>query len=323
MAKLRVEPTVRDAFETYRDNLADLLVLGGLAWIVPAAAAVGVLIVVWGASVLALFGASSADPAQIEQLLRDVIGDPETFSVFLTTLLGGVVAAVTAWTVVWTLFYGGLLARVRAAADAARDVSDALRVGASRLVPLLGVTVTMTAIAVGLVALPGGFAAWGVFQAIQSGSPSAAFMTAGLGVLLLLIGGLVFLALAVVFFVAPPAVVYEELGTVDAFRRSWGLTEGHRLLVFVLVLVGVAAGWIVNFGLGLALTPFSLAGIDTSLVQAAASGVLTAPVWPLLSAKAFEHLTGQRDDTQATAEPSKAPRGGYVPVDSGQAPDQP
>ena len=60
-----------------------------------------------------------------------------------------------------------------------------------------------------------------------------------IGLLLFIVPGIIFaLGMQMVFY----AVVIEELGPIDALRRSWELTDGNKLNIFVIVLVsGIGA----------------------------------------------------------------------------------
>ena len=71
----------------------------------------------------------------------------------------------------------------------------------------------------------------------------AAYLLVGFGTLfgliLLIVPGLIFaIGMQMVFYV----IVYEGLGPIDAMTRSWELTDGNKLNIFVILLVaGIAA----------------------------------------------------------------------------------
>jgi len=78
----------------------------------------------------------------------------------------------------------------------------------------------------------------------------------GLGVLLLLGFLAVSLALFVAFCVCVPAALLERLGPIDALRRSWQLTSGHRWRICGLWLLLGA----VSLGLAIVLMAFAMMG---------------------------------------------------------------
>lgn len=99
-----------------------------------------------------------------------------------------------------------------------------LGVGFSRLLPLLGVAL-LTALGLVAIVIPMLIAAMIPFLGI-----------------LLVIAGLVPIAMFLsAVYAAPPAVVVERKGPVEAFRRSFDLTRGNRPRIFAIILVlGIA-----------------------------------------------------------------------------------
>ena len=92
-----------------------------------------------------------------------------------------------------------------------------------------------------------------------------------IGFVLLVVPGL-FLAVSFVFVVF--AIGVEDARAVDALRRSWDLARGHRLRLFLLVLVvGVATGLVSSLGSLLSITN-PVAGQVVSLALAAVFSIL-------------------------------------------------
>lgn len=335
MVRLSIEGVLTAAFEAYRDDPVDFLVLGLLSFVVPFALAVGALIAVWGPSFLILLG-SLADAADPAEALAPVFSDTGTLSAFLATFLGGLAVAALVWVVVWTVFYGAMLARARGDEATGLDIESSLRTGTRRFLPLLGVVVVVTVAFLVVLGVPAAVLLWsfvqaaGAFGANGGAAMGSAFVGAGVAVLVLLVGGIVLLVVVAGLFVAPPAVVVEDLGPGDALKRSWALTRGHKLSVLVIVLVGLVVQAVVGFAVDLVLTPFALlGGSDGTVLASLISGTVNAPIWPLLSLKAYEQLSappkprppaGGPPPTGPGATPegggaTEAGEGGYVPLE--------
>ncbi len=72
-------------------------------------------------------------------------------------------------------------------------------------------------------------------------------LAVGLGFLLCITPGVI---LACGFFIAGPALIIEKLNPIAAMRRSWQLTDGYKLAIFILTLaIGV-----IQFGVSMAST---------------------------------------------------------------------
>lgn len=314
MGHLDVEGVLTGAWERFSDDPVDFLVLGLLAGVLPFLAGLAVAVALWGSGVLILLGSQSGDPQQWADLLQGLFGTGQGLVGFLVVFLGGMFAAILIAGAVWALFYGALLARSRGR-DAARDIGSALEAGAARFLPMFGVVLVVVVAFFVLLAIPGTLIFWGVVRGL-GGDGWGALSAAGFGMLGLLVGGIVALFLALAWFVAPPAVVAEEVSARGALHRSWELTRGKRLPILVVVIVGLVAGAIVNALGGIAATPLSLAGTDLSWIGSLAATALAAPIWPLLSTLSYEQLAGETDP-DAEDEPGPSPPEGYVPVEPG------
>jgi hypothetical protein len=95
------------------------------------------------------------------------------------------------------------------------------------------------------------------------------------GTLLLVVPGII---VALMWIVAPSALVIERLGVVDAFKRSRAVTKGHHWallgLIVVYTLVVVALEWVI----------FRITTPGLSFVLAAAAPVNAYVVVPLFTA---------------------------------------
>ena len=119
------------------------------------------------------------------------------------------------------------------------NLGDCLRVGLGRFFPIIGLAICMS---IGIM----------------------------IGFVLLVIPGII---LAVMWFVATPACVVEQLGPMSAMGRSSELTKGHRWKIFgMLVLVVIGAG-IVSLIIG------ALLGLTGSFVLVTLGTLAWAGVW--------------------------------------------
>ncbi|MBA2240921.1 MAG: hypothetical protein H0W09_06725 [Solirubrobacterales bacterium] len=129
----------------------------------------------------------------------------------------------------------------------------------------------------------------------------------GLGLLLLIVPGLFLLT---IWAVTAPAIVIENRGPIEAFRRSAELVKGDGLAVFgtmlVAFLVTLGIGFIIG-GLGLAL------GDGGRIVLSAIGNIIAAPIFALVTAIVFFDLRG--DPAGAAGEP-EAPGEGRESVPS-------
>ena len=111
------------------------------------------------------------------------------------------------------------------------SLGESLRVGISRFLPILGVII-----------LEG--------------------LGIGLGMVLLLVPGII---LMLMWYVALPACVVEQIGPVESLRRSAALTKGHRWKILGLVLLVAIVGGVVLGVIGAVAAMFGHIGL--ALVQ--------------------------------------------------------
>ncbi len=95
------------------------------------------------------------------------------------------------------------------------------------------------------------------------------------GVLLCLIPGIV---VACGLFISIPALVVEELSPIEAMRRSWELTQGSKVPVFLISLLLALPGLFVGFMSGLTLdgssgTPWMWAGLPVTIFVGTLQGI--------------------------------------------------
>ena len=95
----------------------------------------------------------------------------------------------------------------------------------------------------------------------------------GVGYLLFIVPGVI---IGIMYAVCVPAAVVERRGPLDALRRSYALTNGHKGLIFITYFLW----WLLIFGLGwLVNGSFARAGLDllpSMLLQSAVAGMLSS-----------------------------------------------
>jgi hypothetical protein len=128
------------------------------------------------------------------------------------------------------------------------ELSDALGLGGSKIMPLFFVGFGK-AVLLGLTgAIIGGIAFAGIPRAVASGGGAgAAFVIAAV----VLVGCWAVLYLTCGYAVTTPVVVLEELNSsFDAFGRSWDLTRGFRLKIFLIFLVAIIVVFVPSIAIG-------------------------------------------------------------------------
>ena len=153
-----------------------------------------------------------------------------------------------------------------------RDLSEdmgALFSGADRFAPMALWKLLKTAILMGVLAvaaLPGGAAlAFGAFA-----EQDALMAAGGVGILLIALPALIYVALGLTL--GECAVVFEELGPLDALDRSWELARGHRVDIFLFLLV---------FGL------FQVVAVIAGILMLCVGVLVTLPLAYSMQAVAF------------------------------------
>lgn len=145
--------------------------------------------------------------------------------------------------------------------------------------------------------------------------PTSSVTAGGPGVFLALIAG-VATAVAVVYLTmrwAPafPAMVEEEIGVRDAFRRSWHLSGENVWRIFVIALVGALATTLFSSLLAGVLSLLlvdvlaPVLGLDDRVAESiglALGAVLLAPLVPVLMAVLYFDLRARRDPAPSAAD---------------------
>jgi uncharacterized membrane protein len=119
------------------------------------------------------------------------------------------------------------------------NLADCLRIGLHRFFPIIGLAIC---ISIGIM----------------------------IGCLLLLVPGII---LAVMWFVATPACVVEQLGPLSAMGRSSELTKGHRWKIFGMLLLVLIGAGIVSLVIG------ALLGLTGSIVLVTLGTLVWTGIW--------------------------------------------
>jgi hypothetical protein len=144
--------------------------------------------------------------------------------------------------------------------------------------------------------------------------PTSSVTAGGPGVFLALIAG-VATAVAVVYLTmrwAPafPAMVEEDIGTRDAFRRSWHLSGDNVWRILIIALLGALVTALASsllaglFSLLLVDVLAPVLGLDELVAESiglALGAVLLAPLVPVLTAVLYFDLRARRDPPATTA----------------------
>ena len=196
----------------------------------------------------------------------------------------GAMVLVTLGSVVVSLFFsmlvqGALVRATMAYSEGSRaSIGESLSVGIARLLPLLGVSVLMA------IALIFGF-------------------------MLLIVPAII---LYMIWIVATPAVVAEDIGVVEAFGRSSYLTKGARWKIFGLQLLLLVVFWIVSAIVGVFMvmgggmqtmaSEMAAGRIPVSfLIMGAVSGTLLTAFWSTLQTSLYISLRDWKDGPQTEA----------------------
>jgi hypothetical protein len=115
-------------------------------------------------------------------------------------------------------------------------------------------------------------------------------LVVGVGFLLLIVPG-IFLLVSLVFWTV--AVVHEDANFVDGFRRSWELTGGHRLRIFLVGLVLVAVSVLVGIVFGLLDLALSALARPLGIVVGQLGGAVTSVFDAAVLAATYRQLTGR------------------------------
>jgi hypothetical protein len=174
------------------------------------------------------------------------------------------------------------------------ELSDALAMGSSKIMPLFLVGFVKVLL-LGLIAAVIGVVAAVAVPRMATGGGAGLF-----AVLLAILAGFWFIVyVACGYAVTTPVVVLEELNaSFDAFGRSWDLTRGFKLKIFLIFLIamvvvfvpGIAIAW-----LGAALTPDARMLGQAIEIASAAIPILLTPLFSCVLTLVYYDLRVRRE----------------------------
>jgi hypothetical protein len=218
----RIGQTLNRAFSVLSRNFLPFFLVNLAAFVINVIAVVPVLLVLF----FAMLGAGAATPS-----LSLLIGAGAIVMV-ITLILQVLTQAV-----VLHAAFQDLLGRPV-------SIGASVRIGLSRFLPLVGIGFAIGVVVLVLVVIL--LAVEGVVVAAIGSSPIAALLAAIPPVA----AGLM---LVIMWFVAPPACVVEQLGPLDSISRSSSLTKGHRWPIFAIWFVVILLSLGINWALGIKL----------------------------------------------------------------------
>ena len=199
----------------------------------------------------------------------------------------------------------GQLALIRLALGPSITVAGAVTHGLRRLGPYL-LALIVLAFGAMLLSIPFAIAAIAMGLEIEQGAASLT----GPIVLLLVILVLFFLFIAVRFLMAMPVASAERVGPIDMLKRSWALTQGHWLKLFlflvvalfaaVLILgtVSMVAGSLILILFG-TVEPMSVAALIGALIESVFTGIFSV-LFTLMLTRIYVQLSGRESVEQAS-----------------------
>ncbi|MEO7654804.1 MAG: glycerophosphoryl diester phosphodiesterase membrane domain-containing protein [Sphingomicrobium sp.] len=199
----------------------------------------------------------------------------------------------------------GQLALIRLGLGPSVTVAGAISHGVHRFVPYFLAIIVLGLGAI-VVAIP--FAIAAIAMGLDIAQGSAAALTGPI-LILILVMALVLLFLSVRFLMAMPVASAEAVGPIEILKRSWALTDGHWLKLFLFLIlfifsailligaVSLVAGSLILLAFK-AIEPMSIAALIGALIEGALSGIFSV-VFTLMLTRMYVQLSGR--DTVASA----------------------
>lgn len=320
MADLPIGGVLKGTWKRFVASPGDFLILAFLATAVPLAANALVLYTIAPGLALESPGGGVGAVFSLAGLLLQ--HSMVSFQTDLVTGLGlsdrflfGTVASLLVGTVLSAYFGGALVAEALDDPDEA-GAGRSLRRSLSHLVPLVVGGIVIAVITLGLL-FPG-------LGLLVRGGVVRSLTLVAAGFLAVVVGFVVLIYLLIALFLWRAVIVAEDAGAVEALRRSWDLTRGNRLALFVVVLVvGLATGVVaaliqVPFTLGAGVAAFGGNDVGARLARSIGivlAGTVTGAFMPIVAARVYADLSGRQAPEGDEVGPS--PPEGYVPVDPG------
>jgi hypothetical protein len=202
---------------------------------------------------------------------------------------------------------GGQLALIRLALGPSVTVAGAVSHGLSRLLPYI-VALIILGLAAIVLSIPFGMAAMAMGLDVEQGTIES---LSGPVALLLLVMVILFLFLAVRFLMTMPVASAERAGPFEMLRRSWTLTQGHWLKLFLFLLVALSAAVLILATVSMvvgslililfgAAEPMSVGALIGSLVEGIVTGIFSV-LFTLMLTRIYVQLSGRATVEKAAA----------------------
>jgi hypothetical protein len=201
---------------------------------------------------------------------------------------------------------GGQLALIRLALGPSVTVAGAVSHGLGRLLPYI-VALVILGLAAIVLSIPFGMAAIAMGLNIEQGTIES---LSGPVALLLFAMVLLFLFIAVRFLMTMPVASAERVGPFEILKRSWSLTEGHWLKLFLFLLVALFAAVLILATVSMVVgslvlilfgsaEPMSVGALIGALVESVFTGIFSV-LFTLMLTRIYVQLSG-RDTVEKAA----------------------
>ena len=190
-----------------------------------------------------VLGALAPQPNQLElqAQMQSITSPAQIFDLIpWTTILVAIIAGLVSFVLIYVAMGTLMYASVEHMAGRQVTVGEAISRGLSAAPSVIGVAFLVAileffAMVPGMVALMGGTVGMAVAMG-SSGGPEIGLICCCIPVGLPLVLAPVFY-LTILFFIAIPAAVVEKIDPITAMKRSVNLTKGHRMTIFLTLLV--------------------------------------------------------------------------------------
>ena len=204
----------------------------------------------------------------------------------------------------------GQLALIRLALGPSITVAGAVGHGLGRLLPYIAALVILGLAAV-ILSIPFGIAAISMGLNVEQGTIQS---LSGPVALLLLVMVVLFLFLAVRFLMTMPVASAERAGPIDILKRSWALTEGHWVKLFLFLIVALLAAVLILVTVSMVMgslililfgsaEPMTVGALVGAIVESVITGIFSV-IFTLMVTRIYVQLSGRETVEQPGAKES-------------------
>jgi uncharacterized membrane protein YhdT len=205
---------------------------------------------------------------------------------------------------------GGQLALIRLALGPSITVAGAVSHGLGRLLPYI-VALVILGLGAIILSIPFGMAAIAMGLNVEQGTIESVSAPVAMVLLAMVI---LFLFIAVRFLMIMPVASAERAGPFEMLKRSWALSDGHWLKLFlfllvalfaavlILVTVSMVAGSLILILFGSA-EPMSVGALAGAIVESIITGIFSV-LFTLMLTRIYVQLSGRESVERPGAEAS-------------------